>query len=375
MSEDSGEKSFAPTPKKRRDAAKKGDVVRSRELATFLVMLVGVGWLWFGAGWMRSSFDEVFHIALRFDRAELETFEPGRILRDILFATLPFLLTLGVVVMVVTVVAHLAFGQGRFVAGNIAPKFSRLNPGSGLKRMFGANGWIELGKAILKVLVLGAITWWFASGVIASILGLGRGNLAGQLAYSWSLLLNLLIALSVGLLAIALVDVPVQIVRQFSRLKMSHQELRDEHKESEGAPEKKAAIRQRQREIAKGGVHRAIREAQFVITNPTHFSVALTYDPDRAAAPIVLAKGRGEKALAMRELARELEVPVLEYPVLARSVYFTTQENMMIREELYGAVAAVLAFVMSLKRGEQPRRPEIDVPSEIRFDEFGRASE
>ncbi len=156
---------------------------------------------------------------------------------------------------------------------------------------------------------------------------------------------------------------------------MSHQELRDEHKESEGAPEKKAAIRQRQREIAKGGVHRAIREAQFVITNPTHFSVALTYDPDRAAAPIVLAKGRGEKALAMRELARELEVPVLEYPVLARSVYFTTQENMMIREELYGAVAAVLAFVMSLKRGEQPRRPEIDVPSEIRFDEFGRASE
>jgi flagellar biosynthetic protein FlhB len=257
----------------------------------------------------------------------------------------------------------------------MSPKFSRLNPFSGIKRMFGANGWIELGKSLIKVALLGTITWWSVHGMIGSILGLGRGNLAGQLAYSWGLLLHLLLALSIGLGAIALFDVPVQMMRQFSRLKMSQQDLRDEMKESEGSPEKKAAIRQRQRQVAKSGIHRAMREAQFVITNPTHFSVALTYDPTKAPAPIVLARGRGEKALAMRELARDFAVPVLEYPALARSVYFTTRENMMIREELFAAVAAVLAFVLSLKRGEKPKVPKVDVPAGIRFDEFGQPSD
>jgi flagellar biosynthetic protein FlhB len=148
--------------------------------------------------------------------------------------------------------------------------------------------------------------------------------------------------------------------------------MRDEHKESEGAPEKKAAIRQRQRQIAMGGVANAMRQAQFVITNPAHFAVAIAYDPLKASAPLVLAKGRGDKALAMRALAAELAVPVLEYPALARSVYFTTRERQVIREELYAAVASVLAFVFSLKRGEAPVRPWVDVPVALRFDTEGR---
>ncbi|HEY6868844.1 MAG TPA: EscU/YscU/HrcU family type III secretion system export apparatus switch protein, partial [Novosphingobium sp.] len=138
------------------------------------------------------------------------------------------------------------------------------------------------------------------------------------------------------------------------------------------SPEKKAAIRQRQRQLAMGSMQRVMREAQFVLTNPTHFSVAMVYDPDKAAAPIVLAKGRGEKALAMRELARELDVPLLEFPALARSVYFTTRENQVIREELYAAVAGVVGFVMALKRGERRSLPWIDVPLELRFDAEGR---
>jgi flagellar biosynthetic protein FlhB len=277
--------------------------------------------------------------------------------------------------MVATLASHLAFGHGKFVPENMGFKFNRLNPLSGIKRMFGANGWIELGKSLLKVGLLGAITYWFVSDLIGSILGLGRGNLTGQLTYSWNLLLHLLLALALGLAAIALFDVPVQMLRQLSRLKMSQQELRDEMKESEGAPEKKAAIRHRQRQVARGSVHRAMSEAQFVITNPTHFSVAMTYDPSKAPAPIVLARGRGEKALAMRELARERNLPVLEYPALARSVYFTTRENMMIREELFAAVAAVLAFVLSLKRGEKPPPPKVEVPAGVRFDEHGQPSD
>src|SRR5690606_7334316 len=162
--------------------------------------------------------------------------------------------------------------------------------------------------------------------------------------------------------------------RRNQRLKMTQQEMRDENKEAEGSPEAKAFRRQRQREIAMCGVANAMRQAQFVLTNPTHFSVAMAYDPERAAAPLVLAKGRGDKALAMRELAHELEVPIVELPMLARSVYFTTRENQTIREELYSAVAAVLAFVYSLKRGEQQGLPPIETPVPLRFDADGRAA-
>src|SRR5690606_1083680 len=140
----------------------------------------------------------------------------------------------------------------------------------------------------------------------------------------------------------------------------------------EGSPEAKGHRRQRQREIAAGGVAHAMREAQFVLTNPTHFAIAMVYDPEKASAPIVLAKGRGDKAMAMKDLARELGLPMLELPQLARSVYFTTRENQTIREELYSAIASVLAFVFSLKRGEHPATPLIEVPVELRFDADGR---
>ena len=123
-----------------------------------------------------------------------------------------------------------------------------------------------------------------------------------------------------------------------------------------------------------GGLIPAMKDAQFVVTNPTHFSVALAYDPAKAGAPIVVAKGRGDKALAMREMAAERNLPVLEYPALARSVYFTTRENQLIREELYVAVAALVAFVFSLRRGEHPPRPQVEVPVALRFDAQGRAS-
>jgi flagellar biosynthetic protein FlhB len=129
---------------------------------------------------------------------------------------------------------------------------------------------------------------------------------------------------------------------------------------------------QLQRQIAMGGLAKAMKEAQFVVTNPTHFSVALAYDPEKDPAPVVLAKGRGEKALAMREMAAEMAVPTLSSPALARSVYFTTRENQMIREELYAAIAAVLAFVLALKRGDAPPQPHVDVPLALRFDAEGR---
>ena len=372
MSEQAGERTFAPSQRRKDDAAKKGDVLRSRELATAAAILTGTAWLFLAGPWLLDGLMTSLRASFTWDRAAIADFAPARLMTHALLATLPPVLVLGAAVLLASLVSQLGFGNGRWVAANLAAKPSRLNPLSGLKRMFGPNGWIEMVKGLIKVGLLGAIAWAWAQGRVEALATLGRSGLAGQLAYGWDAIVMLLVALGAGLVLIALVDVPVQWVRRQLRLKMSHQEMRDEHKETEGSPERKAAIRDRQRKLAMGALAPAMREAQFVITNPAHFAVALTYDPDKAAAPVLLAKGRGEKALAMRELAAEYEVPVLEYPALARSVYFTTRERQVIRSELYVAVAAVLAFVLSLRRGEQPVPPQVDVPVTLRFDAEGR---
>jgi len=372
MSESAGEKSFAPSAKRKRDAAQKGDVLRSRELATAGAMLVGAAWLKIAGPWLFDGLTRGLRAGFAWDRAAIDHFEPGEAMLAPLTAALPPVLVLGMAVLAVSLASQLGFGEGRWVGANLAPKASRLNPLSGLKRMFGMNGLIEIGKGLAKVTLLGAITAGWAWNRIDALAGLGRGDLGRQLGFAWDALTTLLFALSAGLVMIALVDLPVQWLRRMLRLKMSLQEMRDEHKEAEGSPENKAHQRDRQRKIAMGSVAGAMREAQFVITNPTHFAIAMAYDPEKAPAPIVLAKGRGEKALAMRELAAELALPVLEYPALARSVYYTTRERQMIREELYVAVAAILAFVFSLRRGEHPARPDVEVPPTLRFDADGR---
>ena len=370
--ETAGEKTFAPTEKRLKDAASKGDVLRSKDLGTAAVMLVGAGWLAFGGPWLLGDMSSLLRESFNFDHGELTDFRPGRMLMQGLAASLPPILALAVPVILVTLASQLAFGRGRFVMKNLEFKHTRINPASGLKRMFGPNGLIEMGKGLLKITLLGGIAglWWYYSW--DSLLGLGRGNLSAQLSTAWRSVISLFVALCGGLIVIAAVDLPIQWVRRNKKLKMSHQEMKDEHKESEGSPEAKAQRRQRQRDIAAGSVSGAMREAQFVITNPTHFAVAMTYDPEKASAPIVLAKGRGEKALAMKELAREFGLPTLEYPQLARSVYFTSRERQMICEDLYGAIASVLAYVLSLKRGELPPLPAIEVPVALRFDADGR---
>ena len=372
MNEDSGEKTFAPSTKRKQDAALKGDVLRSRELSVAVVMIVGALWLKFAGPWMLDVLKQSLHAGFVWDRAAIEDFAPGHLLRALLILALPPVLVLGGLVLATSLGSQLGFSEGSWVGANLMPKASRLNPMAGLKRMFGASGWIEIAKALAKVGLLGTIYWFWLRGRLAMILGLGNGDLADDLATGWNAITSLMLVLAFGLVVIALFDFPIQLVRRLTRLKMSQQELRDEHKQAEGAPEKKAAIRQRQRQIAMGGVAHAMRSAQFVITNPAHFAVAMAYDPLKASAPLVLAKGRGDKALAMRELAAELAVPVLEYPALARSVYFTTRERQVIREELYSAVASVLAFVLSLKRGEAPVRPMVEVPVAIRYDIEGR---
>jgi flagellar biosynthetic protein FlhB len=372
MSETPGEKTFAPTDKRKRDAARKGDVLRSREFATAAAILFGAAWLTFAGPWLLQELGGLMREGLVFDRTDLADFRPGRLLYVGLAAALPPILTVAVPIILLALLTQLGPADGRWVGENLAFKGKRINPLSGLKRMFGPTGWIEMGKGLLKIVLLGAIAFAWGRNWLETIAGMGSGNLSQQLSAGWGALTSLLFALAGGLVLIALVDLPIQLVRRNQRLKMSYQEMRDENKEAEGSPEARAHRRQRQRDIAAGSVAGAMREAQFVLTNPSHFAVAMIYDPEKAAAPLVLAKGRGDKAQAMKELAREYGVPMLEYPQLARSVYFTTRENQTIREELYAAIAAVLAFVFSLKRGEDRPAPAIEIPVELRFDADGR---
>ena len=369
----SGERTFAPTEKRKSDAAKRGDVLRSRDMATAVAMLVGAFWLKFAGPWLLGALIGGARAGLSWNRAAIENFEPSNAILSLAGAVMPPLILLAGSVMLAVVAIQLGPSHGRWVGANALPKASRLNPLSGLTRMFGAAGWIEASKGIAKVLLLGTLAFVWAKNHVPALLSIGRrAEPSAALGEAWSALTGLLVLLSVGLLAIAMLDWPIQWLRRTRRLRMSQQEIRDEHKESDGSPERKAAQRQRARQYATGAVAKAMQQAQFVLTNPTHFSVAMAYDPLKAGAPIVLAKGRGEKALAMRDLAVELGVPMLEYPALARSVYFTTRENQVIREELYAAVAAVLAFVFSLRRGEAPVRPAIEVPVMLRFDAEGR---
>lgn len=369
-----GEKTFEPTHKRRADAAKNGDALRSREVAT--VAAVGTGGLaLLGLGpWLNDSIGQVARAGFTFDRAALDGFAPGAVMGEAALALLPPVMAIGLVVAIITIASQLLLGEGRFNPGNAAFKGSRINPLSGLKRIFGVQGLIELGKGLLKLGLLGGIAWWWAAGRLPGLLALGHNPLETQINLSLDAISSLVGVLLIGLLVIAGIDYPLQIFQRNKRLKMSLQEIKDENKQSEGSPEMKSARRQRQRDLARGGVAKAMKEAQFVIVNPLHFAVALTYDPALAPAPVVLAKGRGETALAMREIAGEEGLPLLEYPQLARAVYFTTRPNQMVREELYVAIAALVAFVMALKRGQHPRRPVIDVPAELHFDGDGKVA-
>jgi flagellar biosynthetic protein FlhB len=371
VSDSAAEKTLEPTEKKKEDAARSGDVLRSRELTTAVGMATGAATLVLTAPPLIEGLARIAIAALRFDRGTLEAFRP-EVLGGLAARTmLPPILAIGALTMAITILVQVMTGQGGFNPAGLAFKGARLNPLNGLKRIFGMQGLVELAKSLVKLALLGSIAWFWVSGNLSAVLGLGRGNLSAQLGYARGAAAGLVGALVAGLLLIAAIDYPLQVWQRNRRLRMSHQDMRDEAKQAEGSPEMKAARRQRQRDLARGSIGKAMKEAQFVIVNPVHFAVALTYDPALAPAPVVVAKGRGETALAMREIAGEDGLPVLEYPALARAVYFTTRPRQMVREELYVAIAALVAFVLSLKRGEAPRLPVVEVPEDLRFDTEG----
>lgn len=367
-----GDKTEAPTQKRVRDAVEKGDVLKSREFATALVMLAGVAWIALFGPSLVAACKGVMSASLQFGRADVEDFSPWRPLAEAGWRLLPALGGLFAVSMLAAILSQAGLGSLGWNGKLLAPKANRINPASGLKRMFGAQGWIELGKSLLKVVLLGAIGWWAMSGITRTTQGLSSSDLGRAVDALGGMLNGVLIAMAFGLVAIAGFDVPIQAIRRMMKLRMSKQEVKDEHKQTEGSPEAKAHQRQRRHEILRGGTRRAVAEAHVVLTNPTHFSVALRYDRGRDQVPVVVAKGRGATALSIREIARDAAVPVLEAPALARAVYYTSREGQEVRDDLYMSIATVLAFVFQLNEAAGGTTlPPIEVPPTARFDENG----
>ncbi len=382
MSEDAGgDRTEAATPKRRREAAEQGDVLQSREFATALVILAGVGWLAMFGGSLVDACKAVMAASFSFGHADVEDFSPWRPLQQAGWRLLPSLGTLFAVAVLAAVLGRAGLGSLSFNGSLLAPKASRVDPGAGLKRVFGTNGWVELGKALLKVALLGSVGAFMLWKTAHASLGLASTDLGTALRQLGGSFTGILMAMATGLAGIALLDVPVALFRLIAKLRMTKQQVRDEHKETEGSPEAKQHLRSKQRELARRDVRKAVTSAHVVLTNPTHFAVALRYDRTSDQVPVVVARGRGATALAIRDVAGDAAVPVLEYPQLARAVYYTSREGQEVRDDLYVAIAAVLAFVFGLNeraRGPAPpvppmppMPPRVEVPPGARFDENG----
>ncbi len=371
---DKDQKTEQPTPKKLADSAREGDVLMSRELATALMMLAAAGWIIAAGGWFVQSASDLLRRGLTLSAADVADFAPAEaLMRNGIDILLP-LASLFALALGAAVAGPALLGSFGWRGKALAFKGNRMNPMTGLKRMFGTQGAAELGKALAKVLLLGTIGYWLVDGSLPAIMTMARADLIGAIGLAGQAIGHAMLVLAGGLVVIALIDVPVQWFQRNQRLMMSKQEVKEEMRQSDGAPELKQAQRQRAHEMLSGSARKAVSDATVVLTNPTHFSIALRYRPGVDAAPVVVARGRGDVALAIRELARGANVPLLEYPQLTRAIYFTARAGRVIPDELFVAVATVLAFVFQLERmvAEGAAPPVVDVPASHHFDPEGR---
>ncbi len=371
----SGERTHAPTPKRLRDAAQRGDLLQSRELATALGVFAGALWLLFFAEDVFASLALLLAEGLTLHAGDVEQFDPVQRLLVLVRPLLTPLLWLTALMVGAGVLTPAVLGSLGWRGSALTPRPSRMNPLAGIKRMAGPQGWAELGRALLKVVFLGSIAiacLWTSRGDIAA-LGSAADPPIGAIA---ALFVELWLWVMGGMILIALIDAPIQWQRRMARLKMSLQEVRDEHKEQEGSPEKRAAIRRRQQAILSRSMRAGIRQAQAVITNPQHFAVAIRYRPETDAAPVIVARGSDELAAAIRSFAGECGVPIVSLPPFARALYFTGQVGEVIDTRLFAAAAMLLAHIFRLDsaaaKGGALMLPDIPMPEALRFDADGR---
>lgn len=342
-----------------------GQVARSKDLSTTISLIATLFILKFSAGLFLEGLSDSFRLSyIQFGHSEIGLDDLDTLLgyNMLVFIKLlaPMLLT-----SVLVVVLSLVPGGWVFSAKNFAPKLSKLNPITGLGRIFSAQNWSELLKSILKVLVLLGVGYALVRAALPELIALQRSSVLEAISSAFDLTFSLILCLMLVFVLFSFIDIPLQRYFFLKKMRMTKQERKEEHKNQEGRPEVKARIKQLQRQMLQRQISKVIKNADVVIVNPTHYAVALKYDSKKAAAPFVLAKGVDETALYMRQMAKKHELEVLEIPPLARAIYFTTQINQQIPAPLYTAVAHVLTYILQLKAWRQGRRSKPQLASNL----------
>jgi flagellar biosynthetic protein FlhB len=377
--EDGQEKTEEPSQRKLDKAAEDGKVLTSKEMFVFTSVGMGLAMLLASTQLIPQILD-VWGGLFMFDTAtDIRSFGLGK-LKHVFYLVILTTLVVGIPLLLVSLATQAAVGGINFAPKSMEFKGNRINLLSGLKRMFSMKGLVELGKAILKVASLFGIGAWVIYAHLPSIVYLTNSTLGMALDTIGRVFPLMIGAMLVALMIIAAIDFAWQRHTHVKSLKMTLKEVKDEFKQTEGSPEVKAKIRRMQmQQAAEGGRQREaldnVASATTVITNPTHFAVALKYEAGEAGAPTVVAMGKGKMAEQIIERATDAKVRVLRIPLLARALYFTSDLGAEISEGLYNAVAIILAYVYRIDRGEVLDEPEISLPPEMRFDENGRREE
>ncbi|MFJ7883187.1 flagellar biosynthesis protein FlhB [Pseudomonas sp. NPDC096917] len=375
-SESGADKTEDPTEKRKKDSREKGEIARSKELNTLAIMLAGSAGLLIFGGALAEDMMELMRYNFSISRETLlNTDSMGAFLlhsgKVALIAVQPVLVTL----LIAALIGPVSLGGWLFAAGSLAPKFSRMNPAAGIKRMFSAKALVELLKALAKFFIILIVALLVLKSDIDDLLRIAHEPLELAVIHSLQVVGWSALWMACGLILIAAVDVPVQLWESHKKLLMTKQEIRDEHKDQEGRPEVKQRIRQVQREMSQRRMMSAIPDADVIITNPTHYAVALKYDPEKGGAPMLLAKGSDFLALKIREIGAKHNILLLESPALARSIYHSTELEQEIPAGLYLAVAQVLAYVYQIRQYQagKGKRPdplkEVPIPPDLRRDE------
>lgn len=365
------EKTEAATPRRKERAREEGDRLQSRELATAMGGIAGALWMWAFGGRLASGMRQSVGQALSLGQGDIPAFQPVPAFLIILMPVAMPMLALAAMVLGAVIIGQMLSGGISFNPSKWAPKASRMDPMKGFRRIFGLKGVIELLKALMKAIVLIGLSAWLLWSEAPVLMRMSAMPLDAAIPLAGDMGMRLFLALSLGLALIAGVDLPVQILDWLKRLRMTKQDVKDEMKQQEGSPEMKWAMRRMARDNLKRASRVAMADATVVLTNPTHFAVALRYRPETDAAPIIVARGRGLVAEVIRELASERQVLTLSYPSVARALYFTGRVGMMIRADLYAAVATILAY--ALRGGAQAEPPPpVEAPETAQFDSDGK---
>lgn len=360
---DAQERTEQPTPKKLQDARNKGQIARSRELSTMLVLMLGALTIFTSGQHVLTGLSEVMRSSFALSKAEIFDYKlvQVRFMHEVI-AGLSAIAPILVVATLIALAAPLALGGWSFSTKALAPKMERVDPLKGLKRVFGVKGLMELVKALAKFVLIMSFAVIALRHEQSAILNLSRGDVYTALVAASSILLFTFVACSSATMVVALIDVPFQLWQHTKQLRMSHKEIKDELKETDGSPELKNRVRNMQHEVSRRRMMEQVPEADVVITNPEHYAVALKFDPDAMRAPVVVALGVEIIAANIRKVAAAHDIQIVEAPPLARALYHTTKLNAEIPAGLYVAVARVLAYVFQIRDGMSESSLPDDLP-------------